>query len=96
MITENYEEFLIPLSLLYNESLETIKHVHNEVFNFTVLRLSDIHLFTQVNIPKKKRTIDKLNEINCVDWTQFTKQLLYALKDQFSEFMEERILIEDR
>ena len=78
-----YEQFLVYLSLLYNETLNFIHEIHNEMFDHTVLRQSDVAMLNHHTVPKINRVIADLDETDARTWTRFTKSQLLELKDLF-------------
>ena len=80
---EDYEDKLMVFSLMTNISLDILDGYCQQLFEFSVIRQSDMNLCENVRVPKMNRLFGDLTETECKNWTRFTKEQLIRMRDLF-------------
>ena len=68
-----------------NISIDILDTYCQQLFEFSSIRQSDMDLSLTVRLPKSKRQISDLTETESLDWTRFTKEQLYQIRNIFFE-----------
>ena len=79
----NYEDRLIYLSHMTHISVDILDTYCQKLFEFSVIRQSDMNLSRIVRLPRSKHQICDLIETESKDWTRFTKEQLYEIRNIF-------------
>ena len=81
----DYEDRLIYISHMIHISVDILDTYCQQLFEFSVIRQSDMDLSRIVRLPRSKRQICDLTETESKDWTRFTKEQLYEIRNIFFE-----------
>ena len=78
-----YEDRLIYLSHMTHRSVDILDTYCQQLFEFSVIRRSDMDLSWIVQLPRSKRQMCDLTETESKDWTRFTEEQLYEIRNFF-------------
>ena len=75
------ENRLVYLSHMTHRSVDILDTYCQQLFEFSVIRRSDMDLSWIVQLPRSKRQMCDLTETESKDWTRFTKEQLYEIRN---------------
>ena len=77
----DYEDMITSMSLMYDVTIDHVHELHEEMFQYSVLRQSDLDLMKEPVVPKGNRLISNLTQTEAMNWTRFKKEQLTQLKE---------------
>ena len=79
-VVHDYEDIITSMSLMYDVSIDHVHELHEQMFEYSVLRQSDLDLMSEPTVPKQNRMISDLTQTEAMNWTRFKKEQLNQLK----------------
>ena len=70
----DYKDMITAMSLMYDVSIDHVHELHEQMFQYSVLRQSDLDLMKEPVVPKRNRLISNLTQMEAMNWTRFKKE----------------------